>query len=40
MATSPFAGKPAPASLLIDVDALLRAYHERVPDPGDVTPER
>ncbi len=36
MATSPLAGKPAPASLLIDVDALIRAYYDQKPDPGDV----
>jgi phosphoglucomutase len=29
------AGKPAPRDLLVDVDALLRAYDERVPDPSD-----
>ena len=32
--TSPLAGKPAPASLLVDVPALLAAYHERRPDPS------
>jgi phosphoglucomutase len=32
---SPLAGKPAPESLLVDVDALLRAYHERVPELED-----
>jgi phosphoglucomutase len=32
---SPLAGKPAPPELLIDVGALLRAYHERAPDPRD-----
>ena len=35
MPLSPFAGKPAPPELLIDVDALLRAYEERLPDPND-----
>jgi phosphoglucomutase len=35
MPLSPFAGKPAPPELLIDVGALLRAYHERAPDPND-----
>ena len=35
MPLSPFAGKPAPPELLIDVDALLRAYEERQPDPND-----
>jgi phosphoglucomutase len=35
MPLSPFAGKAAPPELLIDVDALLRAYEERLPDPND-----
>ena len=35
MPISPLAGKPAPASLLIDVNQLLRAYHERQPDLAD-----
>jgi phosphoglucomutase len=35
MAISPLAGKPAPASLLIDPDRLVREYHECRPDPGD-----
>src|SRR5512135_147489 len=35
MAIHPLAGQPAPASVLIDVAALERAYHERQPDPGD-----
>ena len=35
MAISPLAGKPAPASLLVDITALERAYYERVPDPAD-----
>jgi phosphoglucomutase len=35
MAISPLAGKPAPASLLIDVAALERAYTERHPDLSD-----
>ncbi len=34
-ATSPLAGLPAPASLLIDVDDLLRRYHETKPDPAN-----
>jgi phosphoglucomutase len=29
----PRAGKPAPASVLVDVDRLVAAYFERVPDP-------
>jgi phosphoglucomutase len=33
--TSPLAGKPAPAELLIDPAALERAYFERVPDLDD-----
>lgn len=35
MKTHPLAGKPAPAELLIDVDALERAYTERQPDLSD-----
>ena len=35
MAKNPLAGKPAPPELLIDVDALIRAYYERTPDPSD-----
>jgi phosphoglucomutase len=35
MALHPLAGKPAPADLLIDVDKLLAAYHDRRPDLGD-----
>ncbi|MFO0957927.1 MAG: phosphoglucomutase (alpha-D-glucose-1,6-bisphosphate-dependent) [Isosphaeraceae bacterium] len=35
MALSPLAGKPAPAGLLIDVDALVREYHSRKPDFSD-----
>mgnify|MGYP003621998068 CR=1 FL=1 len=30
---SPLAGKPAPASILVDVKALLSAYRDRRPDP-------
>src|SRR5580700_719084 len=30
----PLAGKPAPASLLVDLAALERAYYERHPDAG------
>src|SRR5512138_2838923 len=30
---SPMAGKPADPSLLIDPDALVKAYFERIPDP-------
>ena len=29
------AGKPAPATLLIDVDRLIDAYYSKEPDPGD-----
>jgi phosphoglucomutase len=32
MAISPLAGKPAPASLLVDLAALERAYYERAPE--------
>ena len=35
MALSPLAGKPAPASLLVDLDRLAAAYHDTVPDPAD-----
>jgi phosphoglucomutase len=35
MPLSPLAGKPAPASILIDVDALRGAYESRSPDPSD-----
>jgi phosphoglucomutase len=35
MALSPLAGKPAPASLLIDVARLEREYYSRRPDPND-----
>ena len=34
MNVSPLAGKPAPASLLVDVDRLIAAYHDEQPDPG------
>jgi phosphoglucomutase len=34
MPVSPLAGKLPPKDLLIDVDALTRAYHERRPDPS------
>ena len=30
----PLAGKPAPASSLVDVDRLVAAYFDRVPDPS------
>ncbi len=30
---SPLAGKPAPASMLVDVEKLVSAYHSEVPDP-------
>ena len=32
---SPLAGKPAPADLLVDLDALERAYYEVQPSPED-----
>jgi len=35
MGLSPLAGKKAPANLLIDVQLLLRQYHENVPDPAN-----
>ena len=31
------AGQPADPSILVDVDRLVRAYYERVPDPTDTT---
>jgi phosphoglucomutase len=31
---SPLAGKPAPASLLVDVEKLIRAYYAEKPDPA------
>ena len=31
---SPLAGKPAPASILVDVARLIDAYHARRPDPS------
>jgi len=34
LAISPLAGKPAPASVLIDPEALIKAYYERIPDPS------
>ena len=35
MVTSERAGRPADPADLVDVDALLRAYHEITPDPSD-----
>jgi phosphoglucomutase len=35
MALHPLAGKPAPASLLVDVPKLLAAYEREAPDPSD-----
>ena len=35
MAISPLAGKPAPANLLIDAQALERDYYAKQPDLGD-----
>jgi len=32
--THPLAGRPAPADLLIDVDALVDAYYSKKPDPA------
>jgi len=34
MSVSPLAGKPAPASLLVDVAKLISAYYSHVPDPS------
>jgi len=36
-ATSPLAGKPAPAALLVDLARLEREYYERTPDVNDPT---
>src|SRR6478736_6442209 len=35
MPLSPLAGKPAPPEVLIDVDRLVAAYHDRRPDPDN-----
>ncbi len=35
MPNSPLAGRPADPSTLVDIDALIRAYFDRVPDPSD-----
>jgi len=35
MPLSPIAGKPAPKDVLIDVDRLIAAYHDRRPDPAN-----
>ncbi len=37
MALSPLAGKPAPASMLMDTAALERAYYDHTPDLSDPT---
>lgn len=37
MALSPLAGKPAPASMLMDIAALERAYYDHKPDLSDPT---
>ncbi|HEY8847325.1 MAG TPA: hypothetical protein VIM24_11735, partial [Candidatus Limnocylindrales bacterium] len=37
MATSERAGKPADPATLVDIAALLRAYHDITPDPSDPT---
>jgi phosphoglucomutase len=34
MTTSPLAGKPAPASILVNVPRLITAYYTEVPDPA------
>lgn len=34
MPISPFAGKPAPASLLVDLSKLIAAYYSGIPDPS------
>ena len=35
MPNSPLAGRPAAPRALVDVAALVHAYHERIPDPSD-----
>jgi phosphoglucomutase len=35
LALSPLAGRPVPRELLVDLERLLRSYHERVPDVDD-----
>jgi len=35
MSAHPYAGKPAPKELLIDVDRLLTAFYDTKPDPAD-----
>jgi len=35
MSLSPLAGQLAPPEVLVDLDGLERAYHERQPDPAD-----
>src|SRR5512142_354080 len=32
---SPLAGRPAPEDLLVDIDALVKAYYAEHPDPAD-----
>jgi hypothetical protein len=34
MKVSPFAGKPAELSMLVDVPKLITAYYTEVPDPS------
>ena len=35
MAIHPLAGKPAPASMLIDTNKLIADYYDKTPDPGN-----
>jgi phosphoglucomutase len=35
LALSPLAGRPAPREILVDLERLLRDYHDRVPDVDD-----
>jgi phosphoglucomutase len=37
MTVSERAGQPAEASMLVDVDKLVKAYYEEQPDPGDAS---
>src|ERR671915_67255 len=37
MTVSERAGRPAEASMLVDVDRLVKAYYEERPDPGEAS---
>ena len=40
MSISPLAGKPAPASMLVDVPKLVTAYYTEQPDPATLEQKR